>query len=465
MPIFLPLITVLILLSGCFSQPTPQERKWLYAGISLKNKKIWDLYGIGLDEVLDWRRYKFPIRKAMPWLTQGFKPVEAKAWRDFGFYASDAKAWRELNITYKDYPNWEALHIPIEEVRRWKKLDLPYYAVALLKEIKFTPKRTKVYLSQEFHAYPRVYREYNSRIYNFSKVCDRLSQQKNYTITGIQQQCNAYKTRVEKSKVFGHILDMKNNTKSLKIYINQLRDLKFSKDEMQRNMAVKIDQSIAKNDIKFFSFLFPLLDTVPRKQEMAFIETHHLDFNDNKRYQSYEDIDFWIAKAQKEYRIQKRLEKEKKRRKKAAERARKEAILLAKERRQRALSKARRLKHERIERLAFQKCGPALSADSSFGETVQLFGNIAFVVGEKGRSTFGYGVQSLHNSGVYYVRDPKGKIKIKPNTPVRLIVKKLRRLAGLKIIEKSARALYDPRSDTMYEMALYIKPCTIKEKR
>lgn len=464
MRISLLLLLLLFMFAGCFTQPTKEERKWIYAGISLKNKKIWDLYGIDLDQAQEWRRFKFTIAKAMPWLTKSFVPKEAKAWRAFGLDASDAKAWVDIGIDHIAYPNWKALNIDIDEVRAWKRLDMPYYAVALLKQLKFTPKRAKTYFSQEFKSYPRVYREYNSLIYNFSKTCHKLLDQKQFTIAGIQQQCIPYQKQVAKNKIFGHILDMKNDTKSLKIYINQLRDMKFTKDEIERNIEVKIDQSIQNRDIKAFYFLFPLLDTLPTKKEISFIDKNHLDFNDNKRYQSYEDIDYWIAKAKREHQIQIALEHQKKRRRAAEEKKRKMDIIIAKERRQKALQKAKRLKYEKTERLALAQCGPALSPETEENEKVQIYGKVAFIVGEKGQSVFGYGIQSLHNSGVYYIRDPKARVKLSFEHPMRLIVRKLRRLAGLKVSKARGRALFAPKSDNLYDMAIYLKPCIIKEQ-
>lgn len=448
-----------LLFGGCF-QPTPEEQKWLYAGITQEKKKIWELYGVNLEGAKTWRGYKLPIEKARAWLSEDFKAEEAHAWTKHGLSAAVAKAWNDTGIDAKSYGNWAALGLELEEIKKWRTLKLPYYAVRILSQLKFTPKTAKVFISQEFGAYPDIFKSFNTEIYDFAKTCQELVAATSYPIQGIQQQCTPYQSATAKNKILGHIVDMQKDQEALDAYLSELRELKVTKDEIHRNLSLKINKSMDENDVTFFNFVFTKLHDEPSALEMAFIEKHRLDYEEHPRYLAYSDIVFWLEKEKKEAQEHRALLKEEQAKQHIKEQAAREAKIVLAQKRE-ALAKKRAQELQRIERTRkmHTQCGAPIHP-AMHNERTLIEGRVAFIVGAQGSSMYGYGVVHDADEVVYYVRDPYNASGATVNAKIAWIVTAVSRQAGLEI--KGESATYNMKSSDRFGMAKFEKRCRIE---
>jgi len=237
-------------------------------------------------------------------------------------------------------------------------------------------------------------------------------------------------------------------------------------------MEVTLEEFIEDEDEDNFVFLFPLLKNEPRQEEMDFIDNHNLPLQDEERFMSFNNAQYWINREEA----------------KAAAielAASQEALLLANKDKDRKLAELKLLKAQAIAKEKMRKeelykqqqaakkmeirrrakareiCGEYISSEQFSGREVLLEGKILFIVDEAGDKKFGYGIKARPDSKIYFIRDPKNLANAKVEETVSWRLKTMGRTEALSSVSGTA-FVYDKKSKTKFTMALYLKKCQVR---
>lgn len=385
----------------------------------------------------------------------------------------EEKLWMKEGISNTEYTQWAALEMNADEVQRWKSLNISFAAIEVFKKAGYSAEKTKRYFNRKFSERPSLYKQFGTPVYEFDTICQGIVKLQSAPFAYLEEKCLPYMKESYKNEVLGHILDetkTKRGPLALE-YLAELRRLANENSKIQSGMEVSIEEFIEDEDTKNFVYLFPLLKTEPIDEEMNFIRDYKLPLEKEERYSSYQNPQYWLEKAKAEDAA-----------KKAA--AHQEALLRAKTNRQRkaaaiktaeakAFAKRKALqdaedaaialkKKTRLERIqkAESLCGEVIAPDQLSRQAVFIDGKIVFTVEEHGNKMFGYGVQSLRDNRVYFIRDPKDTAKQSVGSDVVWNLKTMGRTEAL-IKSSDGEYSYDKKSKTKFTMALFVTECEL----
>ena len=386
---------------------------------------------------------------------------------------SEAK-WKKEGIDNKEYPQWAALGMQPKEVTKWKKLGVSYAAISVFYQQKYTPKTASEFMQKKFTSRPEFYAQFGTPVYDFDSICQGVIARQEPPFAYLEEKCLPYMEASHKNETIGHLLDEAKLTKGpLALeYLAELRHLAGENIKIQSGMEVSIEEFIEDEDTENFVYLFPLLQTEPTEDEMVFIDEQNLPLQEEERFYSFQNPQYWLNRAEAinaanlAAERQEELLRAKKEEERAAALAKLEqaqALVREKELQQkRYQAKERAQKAEMVRRIkAKEICGEMLNADQFSGKKALIEGTVLFVVGETGEKMFGYGIKGRDDKKTYFIRDPKNLAKTQIGKSVSWELKTMGRTEALaKQSEKEYS--YDKKSKTKFTMALFIKECTVK---
>ncbi len=470
--VFVSSVLIISIFSGCGPEPTPYElardnsmaamRAKMEARHKQRFAKTTDaLYGkttSGTKHEMQNDRLDDPT---------------AYVYEDEVLSIEEEKLWKNEGISNTEYPKWAALGISADEVQGWKSLGISDAAIEVFKKAGYSSEKTKRYFNRQFTNRPSFYQQFGTPVYDFDTICQGVVKLQSAPFAYLEEKCLPYMKESHANEVLGHILD---ETKTKKgplalEYLAELRRLADDNSKIQSGMEVSIEEFMEDEDIKNFTYLFPLLKTEPIDEEMNFIRDHKLPLEKVERYHSYKNPKYWKEKAEAEAAARKEAAHQEALLRAKTDRERKEeAIRVAKAKaiaKQKALQAQEdaaialknKMRRERIEK-AEALCGEVIAPDQLSREAVFIDGKIVFTVEEHGNRMFGYGVQSVRDNRVYFIRDPKDMAKQSVGTE---IVWKLQTMGRTEALSKSSddEYNYDKKSKTKFTMALFMTECEL----
>jgi len=460
------LISISILLfTGCGSEPTPQEKERAALLAKLEASHTDRFKRDGSKHKAEAKSKRHVKRKDDP---------TAYVYKGKVLSTKSEKKWKAENISNKEYPKWAKLGMQPKEVSAWKKTSLSYAAIEVLKKLKYTPKTAQKFMQKEFFTRPIFYAQFGTPVYEFDSICKSVVKRQQAPFAFLEERCLPYMKASHKNEAIGHLLDeakLKKGPLALE-YLAELRRLAETNSKIQSGMEVTLEEFIDDEDSENFVFLFPLLKSEPTQDEMDFIDTNKLPLEEEERFFSFNNPQYWINKAEAQAAAE-------------AEAAEQEALLRAKkdsERKQaelrlaraKALAKEKARKEElykqqqhanKVENLrrikAKQICGEYINPDMLSGKGALLEGYIEFTVGEAGEKMFGYGVKARDDQKIYFIRDPKNNAQSEIGSKISWVLKTMGRTEALTKVTKQD-FVYDKKSKTKFPMALYVKECPAK---
>lgn len=386
---------------------------------------------------------------------------------------SEAK-WVDAGIDNKEYPQWAALGMKPKEVNAWKKLNISYAAVRVFKKNKFSTKKAKKFMEKKFFTRPVFYAQFGTPVYAFDSICSSVIKRQQPPFAFLEEQCLPYMKEAHKNESIGHLLDEAKLTKGPLVleYLAELRRLAEDNSKIQSGMEVTIEEFIEDEDIENFVFLFPLLKNEPTQDEMDFIDTHKLPLQDEERFFSFQNPEYWKNRAAEEAAAAEhaasqeallRAKKDKDRQEAKLRLARAQALAKEKARKQAEYRKVKMAeKAELIRRIKVKSiCGTMLNEDQLSGQPAFIDGEVMFTVDKQGKKMFGYGIKALEDGKTYFIRDPKNMAKAEVSKLVTWKLKTMGRTEALTQVSERVYQ-YDKKSKTKYTMALFVEECKIK---
>ena len=385
----------------------------------------------------------------------------------------EEKLWKKEGISNTEYPQWAALEMSADEVQGWKNLGISYAAIEVFKKAGYSSEKTSRYFYRKFSERPSLYQQFGTPVYEFDTICQGVVKLQAAPFAYLEEKCLPYMKESYKNEVLGHILD---ETKTKKgplalEYLAELRRLADENSKIQSGMEVSIEEFIEDEDTKNFMYLFPLLKTEPIDEEMNFILEHKLPLEKVERYHSYNNPQYWREKAEAEdaakkaaaqYEAQLRAKANREKRDAAIKAAEAKAFAKRKalqEQEDAAIALKNKTRNERTQK-AKELCGEIIAPDQLSRKAVFVDGKIVFTVEERGNRMFGYGVQSLHDNKVYFIRDPKDQAKQGIGTEVIWELKTMGRTEALTQSSDNEYS-YDKKSKTKFTMALFVQECEL----
>ncbi len=460
---FLLWTTALVILAGCGQEPAPAPNSLeaLRDKMRASHQQRFERDGSSLEEIHDEN-----IKRA--------DDPDAYVYDDKVLTVDEEKVWRDAGIDNTEYPGWAALGMEPKEVLEWKGLNLSYAAISVFKTQAFTPQSAQRFISRKFFTRPLFYAQFGTPVYEFDSICKAVVARQQAPFAYLEERCLPYMEASHKNEAIGHLLDEAKITKGpLALeYLAELRRLAQDNAKIQSGMEVSIEEFMEDEDTQNFIFLFPLLKSEPTKAEMDFIDENKLPLQDEERFFSYQNPQYWINKAEAEAaaaeaaaRQEAVLRAKKEKERKAAEIALMKAEAMAKEKaRKEALYKEQQQakKMENIRRIkAVQMCGKFIQPDQLSGQEVTLEGEVVFTVDEAGSKMFGYGVKAAHDGQIYFVRDPRNLGAATIGQSVMWQLKTMGRTEALAQQSKQA-FVYDKKSDTKFTMGLFLQQCNVQ---
>ncbi len=459
--LLLPLLIVVLFL-GC-GEPTPEEKQ-----MAELRAKLVAAHENRFDQDGSINRSKTSVQ------TKDETDPSAYVYKDNILSKEAEKEWQDAGISNKEYPQWAALHIGAKEAVKWKKLKLSTAAIEVFKQQGYTPKTAAKFMQKEFFTRPVFYARFGTPVYEFDTICQSVIKRQQAPFAFLEERCIPYMQASHKNEVIGHLLDEAKLTKGPLVieYLAELRRLAEKNAQIQSGMEVTIEEFIDDEDTQNFVFLFPLLKSEPIQEEMDFIDAHKLPLQDEERFFSFNNPEYWQNRAEAEaaaaeYAARQeemlRAKKETERKLAALKLAKAEALAKEKERKEQEYK--RQQKAQKIEAVRRVKakalCGEYISAEHLSGKDVLIEGKILFTVEERGDKMFGYGVQAREDSKIYFIRDPKNAAKAKHSSTISWQVKTMGRTEALS--QGSSKVfVYDKKSKTKFTMALFIDECIVQ---
>ncbi len=459
-------LSLLLFLSGCGIEPTPQEKAReesmaaMRANMEARQKQMFSK----TEAALAGETVYAPVKKRAD-IKDADDPT-AYVYEDKVLSLSEEKAWKEAGIDNQEYPQWRALQIEPKEAKEWKNLQISPAAITLFHNQGYTPKKAKLFMDKEFESRPVFYAQFGTPVYEFDTICQDVIKRQQPPFAFLEERCLPYMKDSHKNEAIGHLLDEAKLIKGTLVleYLAELRRLAEKNSAIQSGMEVTIEEFMEEEDKANFTFLFPLLVNEPTREEMDFIDRHKLALTKSERFYSYQNPQYWKKRIAAQDAA-----------KDAA--ARQEALLRAKEQRQSANLQAKaaekalkarqareKMEAEKNEALRLQRahelCGAYIKQDELSGKALLIEGEVIFSVEERGSRMFGYGVKSVSDQKIYFIRDPQNSVDTDINTKISWQVKTMGRTEALsKIDAKSYR--YDSKSKTKFDMALLMHECKI----
>ncbi|PHR59042.1 MAG: hypothetical protein COA44_02520 [Arcobacter sp.] len=458
---------ILLLLSACGGEPTPQERE--------RQALLDKLQASHTDRFnRDGSHNKDERRKRKKSQTKRLDDPTAYIYKGAVLTKKEEKKWKKEGISNKEYPFWVRLKISPKEVSSWKKLAISKPAVSVLKKLKYTPKKARKFMDKKFFTRPIFYAQFGTPVYEFDSICKSVIQRQSPPFAFLEERCLPYMKDSHKNEGIGHLLDKAKLTKGpLALeYLAELRRLAEDNSKIQSGMEVTLEEFIEDEDEDNFVFLFPLLKNEPSQDEMDFIDTYKLPLQNEERFTSFQNPLYWEHRAEAKAaalalaaRQEELLRTKKDKDRKLAQLKLLKAEALAKEKRrkeelfkkQQALKKAETSRRKKASKL----CGEYINEEQFSGRAVLLEGKILFTVGKAGGKKFGYGVKARPDSKVYFIRDPKNIVQAEVRQTISWRVKTMGRTEALEKINNT-NFTYNKKSSTKFTMALYTKKCEVK---
>ena len=455
--------TILLLLTGCGGEPAPEKdsmaamRAKLEAGHGGRFER--DGSSVQSSKISKNSRIDDPTA----YIYKG-KVLSKKA---------EAK-WKEAGIDNKEFSFWADLHIGIKEATKWKELNISQAAISVFHALKYTPETADKFMKKKFFTRPNFYAQFGTPVYDFDSICKGVIKRQQPPFAFLEERCLPYMEASHKNEAIGHLLDEAKLTKGpLALeYLAELRNLASKNTEIQSGMEVTIEEFIEDEDRENFIYLFPLLQTEPTEEEMAFIDEQKLPLQEEERFFSFQNPQYWVNRAAaieaanlaaERQETLLRAKKEQERADALARLAQAQALVREKElQRQRFEQKERAQKAEAVRRIkAKEICGEMLNAELLSGKQALIEGDVLFVVGETGEKMFGYGIRGRDDGNTYFIRDPKNLAKTQIGKTVSWELKTMGRTEALSKQEDTVFA-YDKKSKTKFTMALFVKECSVK---
>jgi len=387
---------------------------------------------------------------------------------------SSEEKWKKSGIDNKEYSQWAALDMEPKEVEKWKKLGISYAAISVFHKQKYTPKTAARFMKKKFHQRPVFYAQFGTPVYDFDSICQGVIARQQPPFAFLEEKCLPYIKASHKNEAIGHLLDEAKLTKGpLALeYLAELRHLAGENVKIQSGMEVSIEEFIEDEDTENFIYLFPFLQIEPTADEMAFIDEKNLPLQDDERFLSYQNPQYWVNRAeaieaaQLAAQRQEELLQIKKEEEQAAALAKLEqaqAMVREKELQQKRYKEKERARQAEIARRikAKEVCGEMLNIDQLSGKQALIEGQVIFVVGETGDKMFGYGIKGREDGKTYFIRDPKNLAKTQIGKTVSWELKTMGRTEALSKQSQTEYA-YDKKSKVKFTMALFVKECTVR---
>ncbi len=457
------LLLSLLVFLGCGGEPTPEERQ-----MEELRQKLLSAHESRFEQDGSVNRSKHGVE------TKEETDPTAYSYKGKALSVKDEKPWRDAGIGNKEYPQWAALGMEPSEVLQWKKLDLSYAAIKVFKQQKYTPKTAAKFMQKQFFTRPIFYARFGTPVYEFDTICQSVVQRQQAPFAFLEERCLPYMEKAHKNEVIGHLLDEARITKGPLVieYLAELRRLADKNSQIKSGMEVTIEEFIEDEDTDNFVFLFPLLKNEPTQEEMDFIDAHKLPLQDEERFFSFNNPEYWKNRAEAEAaeaeyaaRQEEMLRAKKEKERKLAQLKLAKAEAMAKEKARKEEEYRRQQKEKKIENVrrikAKELCGEYLNAEHLSGKNVLMEGDVLFTVDERGSKMFGYGIQGREDAKIYFIRDPKNAAKARVSDTISWRVKTMGRTEALS--QGSSKVfIYDKKSKTKFTMALYVDECKVQ---
>ena len=457
--IFISVFT-LLLLTGCGGEPAPEKNSLeaLRAKLVAGHKERFTRDGSSVH-----------VKK--PAVACDDNP-NAYVYKDKVLTSTEEELWKKEGINNTEYPQWAALGLSAKEAREWKDLNISHSAISVFKKQKYTPATAKKLMAKNFFARPNFYAQFGTPAYEFDSICQGVIARQQAPFAFLEERCLPYMEASHKNEAIGHLLDEAKLTKGpLALeYLAELRNLATENKKIQSGMEVTIEEFIEDEDTDNFVYLFPFLQNEPTQQEMTFIDENKLPLQDEERFTSFQNPQYWQHRAEaikaavlaaERQEAFLRAKKSKERERALAELNQAQAEVREKELQQKMYKqKAQARKAETARRIkAVELCGEMLNAEQYSGKQALIEGEIVFVVGETRDKMFGYGVKGRDDGQIYFIRDPENEAKTQIGKTVSWELKTMGRTEALSKQEE-ALYTYDKKSTTKFTMALFVKECT-----
>jgi len=456
---------VFLLLSGCGGEPTPEEKQ--------RQALMNNLQSSHTDRFKrDGSHTKQEKKKRVK--TKRLDDPTAYVYNKTVLKEKEEKKWKKEGISNKEYPFWAELNRSAKEATAWKKLSLSKPAISVFIKLKYTPQTAQKFMDKKFFTRPVFYAQFGTPVYEFDSICKSVIQRQSPPFAFLEEKCLPYMIDSHKNEGIGHLLDQAKLTKGpLALeYLAELRRLAEDNSKIQSGMEVTLEEFIDDEDTENFVFLFPLLKNEPTQYEMDFIDTNKLPLQDEERFTSFQNPQYWQNKAEAKAaalalaaRQEELLRVKKVKDRKEAELKLLKAQALAKEKARKAELHKKQQNWEKSEmarrKKAKEVCGEYINAEQFSGQGVLLEGQVLFTVGEAGTKKFGYGVRAREDAKVYFIRDPKNMAKATIDDTVSWKLKTMGRTEALLKLSKTEFS-YDKKSSTKFTMALYVNQCEVK---
>ena len=456
-------VSALLFLAGCGGEPTPEEksRAAMLAKLEAGHKQRFLQDGSSLK-----KQEKGPAHKSAD-------DPSAYVYKGKILNNAEEKAWKEEGIENREYPKWARLGVNAKEATQWKALGISYEAISVFHMQKYTPHSAGEFMKREFFTRPSFYAQFGTPVYDFDSICLSVIKRQQPPFAFLEERCIPYMNEAHRNEAIGHLLDESEITKGpLALeYLAELRRLALDNAQIQSGMEVTIEEFIEDEDTENFVFLFPLLQNEPTREEMAFIDEHKLPLQEEERFFSFQNPEYWIHRAEAQAAAEEaaarqeallRAKKEKERKTAALNLAKAEALAREKARRQEEYRKQKiAQKAEAIRRTKAKKvCGAYINPDQLSGQQVLLEGEVIFTVEEAGERMFGYGVKARNDDRIYFVRDPKNMAKAEISDTISWRLKTMGRTEALSQQSEDTFS-YDKKSKTKFTMALFLQKCEL----
>jgi len=455
-------LTIVLFLAGCGGEPAPEKNSMaaMRAKLEAAHKQRFEHDGSSVKiHSSDKKRLDDP-----------------KAYRYKGKVLSDKEEqkWKEEGISNTEYPQWAALGMEADEASAWKSLKISYPAITVFYKQKYTPETASAFMKKTFISRPDFYAQFGTPVYDFDSICQGIIKRQQPPFAFLEERCLPYMEASHKNEVMGHLLDEAKLTKGpLALeYLAELRRLASENFKIQSGMEVTIEEFIEDEEIDNFVYLFPLLQNEPTQDEMTFIDVHKLPLQEEERFLSFQNPQYWIHKAEaieaanlaaKRQEALLRAKKEKERQLALEKLAQAQAQVREKELQQkRYQQKERARKAEALRRIkAKEVCGEMINGEQLSGKEVLLEGKVIFVVSHTGDKMFGYGIRARDDKKIYFIRDPKNSAKTQIGKTISWQLKTMGRTEALSK-ETDRVYAYNKKSKTKFTMALFIKKCSVR---
>ena len=455
-------VSILLFLSGCGGDPAPEKNSMaaMRAKLEAGHKERFSRHGSSVKiEKSDKKRIDDP---------------NAYVYKGKILTNEEEKEWKKAGISNTEYTQWATLDMKPKDVSQWKDLNISYSAISVFSKQNYTPETASKLMQKKFFARPNFYAQFGTPVYEFDSICQGVIARQQPPFAFLEERCLPYMEASHKNEAIGHLLDEAKLTKGpLALeYLAELRNLATENKKIQSGMEVTIEEFIEDEDTDNFVYLFPLLQNEPTQDEMIFIDENKLPLENEERFSSFQNPQYWQHRAEtikaanlaaERQEALLRAKKSNERKEALAQLAQAQADVREKELQQKLYKqKDQARKKEAARRIkAKELCGEMLNAEQYSGKQALIEGEVIFIVGETGHKRFGYGIKAREDGKIYFIRDPKNLARTQIGKTISWKLKTMGRTEALSKQEETIYS-YDSKSTTKFTMALFVKECTVK---